>query len=381
MKFEWPFCAVVLLICACFAHLATAQTGPSPCSAETQRNTGGTPPVMVLRQGWYVSLAADVDLRLTLQGNKSVFYEGEIIPLKLVFTTNAKQKYTANTRTYDRSGRLDLESFCVTPDTGSDPLEDYYGSGIWSAFQGGGISSGDRALTRAPYVINEELNEWKSLKPGRYTLRVVSGRVDLIRSGATGPGEGPILVLSNAVTFQVIAATPQWQAEELARAVSLLDTKHENLTQGQFEQIRRAMRVLRFLGSEAATRELARRFWSHDRPPGSPHGPDVIYPASQFYQSQIDRSSWDFRAGLIASPCRAVAIRELNAAIDNHEHPATRAMVETLALLEIQSKVEYKVQKTDDRKPGEEWEKRRQAKIAAYNNIVDTLWKQVTSTR
>jgi hypothetical protein len=182
------------------------------------------------------------------------------------------------------------------------------------------------------------------------------------------------------VTFQVVAATPQWQAERLARALSVLDAKQDKVTQDEFEQIQQAMRVLRFLGSEAATRELARRFWFHDQPPGPPHIPGVGYPASEGYQSELDRSSWDFKAGLIGSPYRAVAIRELNATIDDHQHPATRAMVETLALLEIQSKAEYKLRPYDSR-PREEREKQRQAKVTAYNNTVGTLWKRVSSRR
>jgi hypothetical protein len=380
MKSERFYCGAVLLIWCCFAQLMRAQGRPSPCSAETQGLAGEPPPVIMNGGGWYVSVAADVDLRLTLPGDRSVYHEGEIIPLRLAFTTTAKEKYTSSTRTYDRSGRLDLETFCVTPDTGRDPLEDYYGSGVFTGFVGGGISGLDRVLNRVPYIVDEELNEWKSLPPGSYTLRVASDRVELTRPGATGPSKGPVLVLSNAVTFQVVAATPQWQAEQLAYALSLLAEKQGNLTQDQFEQIQHAMRVLRFLGSEASTRELARRFWFHDQPTGPPHVPGVGYPASEFYQSQLARSFWDLKAGLIGSACRAVAIRELNAAIDDHQHPATRAMVETLALLEIQSKTEYKLRPYDS-SPREEWEKRRQAKVAAYNNTVDALWKRASSTR
>jgi hypothetical protein len=330
--------------------------------------------------GWYLSVPADVDLRLTLEDGKSVYHEGEIIPLKLVVTTAAKQKYTANTRTSDRSGRLDLETFCVAPDIGRDPLEDYYRSGIWTAFAGGGLSGGDRVLSRVPYVVNEELNEWVSLPPGRYSLHVASGRVELIRPGATWPGTGPVLVLSNSVTFQVVAATPQWQAEQLAKALSLLVAKQGKLTQDEFEQIHHAIRVLRFLGSEAATRELARRFWFHDRPPAPPDVPGVGDPVSEFYQAQLERSFWGFKAGLIGSPCRAVAIRELNAMIDDRHHPATRAMVETLALLEIQSNAEYKLRPYDSG-PRAEWENQRQAKVAAYNKTVDALWNRVSSKR
>jgi hypothetical protein len=119
--------------------------------------------VIVERNGSYVTVPTDVDLRLTLEDGKSVYSEGEIIPLRLAFTASAKEKYASSTRTYDRSGRLDLETFCITPDSGGDPLQDYYRSGIFGYFVGGGLSNLDHPLSRVPYVVNEELNEWRSL--------------------------------------------------------------------------------------------------------------------------------------------------------------------------------------------------------------------------
>lgn len=182
------------------------------------------------------------------------------------------------------------------------------------------------------------------------------------------------------MTFQVVAATPQWQSEQLTLALSVLDAKRDKLTQAQSDKIQHAERVLRFLGSEASTRKLARRFWFYDRPPGPSRTPGVGYPESEFYQSVLDHGFWNFKAGLIGSPFRKVAIEELNAMIDDHQHSATRAMVETLALLEIQSKAEYRLLPYDSSRK-EEWEKQHQAKVAAYNEIVDTIWKRVSSTR
>jgi hypothetical protein len=316
-----------------------------------------------------------------LDDGKSVYHEGEIIRLKLAFTSTAKEKYASSTRTYDRSGRLDLETFCIAPESDRDPLQDYYRSGIFGAFAGGGLSSMDQPLSRIPYVVNEELNEWRSLPPGSYTLRVASDRVSQTRStGTTGPGSGPVLVLSNVVTFQVVAASLQWQSEQLTLALSVLDAKRDNLTQAQSDQIQHAERVLRFLGSEESTRELARRFRFYDRPPGPLHTPGEGYPASEFYQSLLDRNPWNFKAGLIGSPFREAAMEELKAMMDDHQHPATRAMVETLALLEIQSKTEYRFLPYDSSRK-EEWEKQHQAKAAAYNEVVQTLWKRVSSPR
>jgi hypothetical protein len=156
----------------------------------------------------------------------------------------------------------------------------------------------------------------------------------------------------------------------------VLDANHKNPTPTEIEQTEHAVRVLRFLGSAASTRELARRFWSHDQQ-GS-RTPGVTYPSLGFYRYDRSRSYWDFKAGLIGSPYRAVAIQELTAAIDDPRHPATRAMAETLALLEIQSNPEYpRFLLRYNESDRDEWERQRQAKAVAYNDLVAKLLKRV----
>jgi len=55
-----------------------------------------------------------------------------------------------------------VETFCVEPDRGRDPLADYYESGLFG-FMGGGLG-GEHALDQTPYVVALELNEWQSLR-------------------------------------------------------------------------------------------------------------------------------------------------------------------------------------------------------------------------
>src|ERR1700755_490937 len=55
----------------------------------------------------------------------SQFHVGEIIPIDLLFSSSTPNTFTMSTRSYDRSGRLDLEKFHVTPE-GRDPLHNYY---------------------------------------------------------------------------------------------------------------------------------------------------------------------------------------------------------------------------------------------------------------
>jgi hypothetical protein len=183
----------------------------------------------------------------------------------------------------------------------------------------------------------------------------------------------------------------------LASALAVLDADHTKDTPSDIERTEQAVRVLRFLGSEASTRELARRFWSYDRQ-RQVHPISAEYPINPFfYGYERSQDYWDIKAGLMASPYRAVAIEELTAAIHDPQHPATRAMVETLALLEIQSKPEYprfipmrqygqvELQSSTPECPflflpcasgPSKFEKQRQAKGAAYNDLVAELLKQ-----
>ena len=294
---------------------------------------------------------SDVDLQLSLKNGRLLYHEGEIIPVELAFRSPAEKKYSLDTRNYDRSGRLNVETFCVEPDRGRDPLADYYESGLFG-FMGGGLG-GEHALDQTPYVVALELNEWQSLPPGGYRLRVVSHRVR-VAAAASEPGSGmtPVPLASNTVEFQVIAATPAWQAEQLAEAVSVLANSGSS-----DQQAAHAARVLRFLGSEAGTRELARRFWAQN---DQPHG-------------------WDFMFGLVASPHRATAIEGLKAATADPQHAVTRELVQTLAFLEIQSGPEYKLPPYDEKRK-DAWLKQREAKLGAYNKAVSEQLSRVAAT-
>jgi hypothetical protein len=101
------------------------------------------------------------------------------------------------------------------------------------------------------------------------------------------------------------------------------------------------------LGSEAATRELAQRFWSgNDQPFG-----------------------WDMKFGLFGSPYRAAAIAVMNTALRDPQHPVTQEFVETLATLEMQSDPRYRLPKYDE-KNKEDWMKARDAYFAAFKKQV-----------
>ena len=257
----------------CFALLLSlssagrcAQVQPDPCAALSQ--------------------PSDVSVQLSLKNGQTVFREGEIIAFVAEYSSTSEKKYYLSTRNYDRSGRLDgLEVFCIDPDKATDPLSDYF-NGVM-CFIGGGLS-GEQDLSDKPYFVNLELNEWKSLSPGSYRLSIVSHRITVpTEDNPYQSSARSIPLRSNEVQFEVVKADRGWQGEQLAAAERALDSANPT-----GEDAKHAARVLRFLGSEEATQELARRFWSGNEQP----------------------FGWDLKFGLFGSPYRAAAIARMKAA-------------------------------------------------------------------
>jgi hypothetical protein len=115
---------------------------------------------------------SDAALRLLLKNGRSVFHQGEILALTTEYAADSNKKYVVNNRNYDRSGRLSGEEiFCLEPERGTDPLDDYFHS-ILGYMGGGGLSS-EQDPARHPLTMDLELNEWKSLPPGSYRLTIV----------------------------------------------------------------------------------------------------------------------------------------------------------------------------------------------------------------
>jgi hypothetical protein len=349
------FCRWAMVFALLVGSVCAAQVRTDPCERPVTSPATGTS-------------------TLALKGGQSVYHEGEIISLEHAFTYRLVQYYAragANLRRF---------SFCLIPD-GSDPLRDDEESGLWGGGSGVSSKSGpyDAFDPGVTYVDDIVLNESKLVPPGSYSLR---------------------MGISNEVKFQVLPATPEWQAEQLASALAVLDADHTKDTPSDIERTKQAVRVLRFLGSEASTRELARRFWFYDQK-RQVRPISAEYPINPFfYGYESTQDYWDIKAGLIASPYRAVAIEELTAAIHDPKHPATRAMVETLALLEIQSRSEYprfipirqygqvELQSPTPDCPllslpcashPSKLEKQRQAKGATYNALLAELLKQVSN--
>lgn len=305
----WRY-SLLLLVCM-VGPIVTAQSEPDPCEATAVAPT-------------------DVTLRLSLNKGQTIFRRGEIVALTAEYSSTAEKKYSLSTRGYDRSGRLvGVEDFCLDPANGTDPLADYF-NGAGMCIQGGLSSELD--VGTKPFSVNLELNEWKSVPVGSYRLSVVGHRVVIpSENGPYAPGAQPVPLRSNEVEFQVVEAEPAWQTAQLAAAESVLDSSDPS-----GEETKHAARVLRFLGSEPATREIVRRFWSSsDQPFG-----------------------WDLKFGWYGSPFRSTVINAMKSALKDPQHPVTQDFVQNLATLELQADPKTKLPIFDEQNQ-EAWTKAR----------------------
>jgi hypothetical protein len=252
------------------------------------------------------STAGDVQFTLAPKDHGSVFRYGEIIPVTLSFSSTTKDRYSIDLRNYDRSGRLGSEVYCVEPKA-ADPLETYFKA---AGFMGGGIG-GEGPLTETPQIVEAEVNEWRTFKPGHYRVYVVSSRIwrPAEKRDSVPYSRVSERVASNAIEIEVSQPDPEWQQRALGSALSVLTGS------GTAEEKKHAARVLRFLNTEESTRELARLFWGLNQ--------------------QQATAGWDLMFGLFGSPHRQLAIDSLRAEVANPDHAITEDFLRTLVNLEI----------------------------------------------
>lgn len=280
-------------------------------------------------------------LTVRFAGGKSQFHVGEIIPVELAFSSSLPDTYDMNTRSYDRSGRLNEEQFHVSP-PGRDPLRSYYSNG---AFIGGGLG-GFRVLTSDPVIMNEDLNEWVALdQPGHYTLYVTTSRVS--RRGTTR--NETIELRSNALDFDVVAADPAWQEAALHSATSILD----NATSSD-QQKNAAIRTLRFLDTPAAITELMRQM-----------------------SNLPDGKRWDCLLGLAGSRQQSLVVQQLEQDMAVPDTPVTSDYLFILAKLKFQFEHEPMPPYPEhDEQQQKVWRERMQAQSEELSRLQDALYER-----
>ena len=246
-------------------------------------------------------------LQVSLAGSQREFHIGETIPLQLSFTSAVKNHYQINGAQYDRSGRMNYEEFVLSPAQGFvDPLPGHQG-GM------GGLTT-YAFLKPEPWTIKLNLNEWvRFTQPGEYRLNVVSRRVT-VRDPTNSYGVSPTIARSNEITFKIVAADPVWQKRVFREAVTNLNKpapeKPEEMEQYATAR-RKAVETLRFLGTAAAAREMAKRMRGED--------------SSEF--------NYICSLGLISTPERAVAQRALQEALADPDHPIDGNFLYTLRMV------------------------------------------------
>lgn len=275
--------AIVLLLSGVAAFGST----PDPCSL--------------------ASTVTDVQFSIAIADGRTSFREGEIIPLALSFTSTTDKRYWADNRSYDRSGRLSIETYCVEPEA-RDPLVDYFRSGV---FMGGGLGS-TQQLSEKPFTATAELNEWRQPGPGHYRLYVVSGRVwrPPDPDETTPYGRIAVTVRSNTIEFDVVKADADWSAQQLQEAAAA----YQNANAGQEKEGKEPARRLRFLNTKQSAETLARLFTGLNDQPGG----------------------WDLMFGLFGSPYRADVIAAMEHEINSPDHPITQEFLRTLTSLQAE---------------------------------------------
>jgi len=225
---------------------------------------------------------------------------GEAIPLDLTFTSTVREKYHIDMAGYDRSGRMTSESFALEPSDGwSDPLTEYFNSGLFS-FMGGGLRTIPE-LGPDPKVMTLDLNEWVRFeRPGHYRLTVTSSRV-IAGKDAENPAGIHVPVSSNPVEFEILPANADWSSEIAATALAGLNSEDG-------ERRLRAARALRFAGTDPAISAMVQRFRGDD------------------FDAQ-------YMFGLLGAPNRKLAVQLLEEGLADPRHPITPTYLRTLAVL------------------------------------------------
>ena len=199
--------------------------------------------------------AAAQSFSLHIETGQAQFRAGEAIGLKVVFEMTpyadapspSQPGWIVTLRGHDRSVLgFGSDRFVVTPEAGTrDPWSYRLHEGM--AYSGPGGSG----LRDKPLVLDIDLNQWVRFeRPGHYTVHALSH--------VRGPQRQDVEVESNQIGIDIVAASPQWQEQELASDVAILNSTLSKIDSASFESRMTAARRLTYLDTPAAVREMAR---------------------------------------------------------------------------------------------------------------------------
>ncbi|HEY5315618.1 MAG TPA: hypothetical protein VIK18_24010, partial [Pirellulales bacterium] len=248
--------------------------------------------------------APGISFTIELAGRQTRFHVGELIPLDLVYEFRENGAYQINDGLARGSGtaRL-LEVFHVSPQAGTRPsTQDEPNFYRWA----GGTPQ--NASDQRSYRYRIYLNEWRRFdQPGTYRIYCTSARV--WKPKVWPSGDNRLRETSNLLELEITAATADWQDRQFHMAVAALDRPAENTDQGRALR-REALRRLRYLDNEAATRELALR-----------------------QTGGGDEETYEIGMGLHESRFKAAAVEELQKRLDAADFTVTGQFIINLAAL------------------------------------------------
>jgi len=252
---------------------------------------------------------SDVQFTLSLQNGQKIFHEGEVIRMRLAFSSSSNRYFVHSTRE-ERSSRFGYDVFCPQP-KGDEVFRTYFKGG-GSLVTPGNLGEGDISefkLTRAPSAVDEELNEWVRLPAGHYSLYAVSGRISRLQEkGESSLGHMVVPVRSNPIEFDVQPADEAWQNRQLHDAMAIL------ANYSQPEHAKRAARILRYLG----TRES-------------------IQPLIEFADAtKAEPGRSDLLLGLLSSPFPEQAVKAMRSEFAAPTYPIDGGFLRTLDLIQLE---------------------------------------------
>lgn len=254
-------------------------------------------------------------LEIRTATGQTTFHMGERISISLTLTGPDNKKYGIDTASYDRSGRLTIDSFGATPATGwSDPLAQYFSRGSMM----GGLR-GSESLSSKPVTFTANLNEQIRFdQPGTYTITATSHRVGTLHRDNSFPGEPFLSILSNPIEIHIIPATREWQAGKLRSILAILGKPTQRSPNGRQDEERvDAIADLRFINSPTAIETLAANLRDD-------YGYDNTGPM------------WSAALGLAGVPdsLRDVALHAMSRQLDNPDFPVSGLFFSVMADLE-----------------------------------------------
>jgi hypothetical protein len=241
----------------------------------------------------------DVRVRLLLAGGKNVYRTGELIRLTLSFTSD-RDGYNLDSTTTKPAHPID--EILLSPDSGvSHWLEEYSGRHRYPPDH-----SSTQKITTIPTTVELPLNDWFRFdRPGRYTVRVKTGRVSRAEQPhAYGP---PIQLMTNEVSFRVVPLSKAEEEQEVRRLSALLEAATD------WNQEFKASEELSYLSGEISTREKVRRFFTSQGRSGN------------YFQN--------IYFGLFIARDRALVVRLLESALRDPNTPANHELLRTLTML------------------------------------------------